>query len=470
MADTDRAPGWGVLLSAEYRRFTVTLVFSIALHAGNFFIFATLAPSVVADVGGLHLLNWATTLFVVATIVSAATVGVLKARFGARRTIIIAATLFAIGSLLTAIAPTIEMVLFGRTVQGLGAGLLTACSHGMIRDLFPSSAWARLFAVISGSWGVAAISGPLIGGLFAEYGTWRWGFITMVILAGLFVPLALKSLPEGDQEEEAGSAGQFIRLAGLGIAALTLGGIGKFEPAWADPLLGVACLACIILTIRLENRSRDPLFPRGVFRPTTTMGGGALFVFGITFATVATSIYGPLLFRVIHDIPVLTTGYIVTAQSIAWTAAAILFAGLHIKGGRIACIAGPMITASGIALTGIFLPSGPVSAAIAGIVVIGFGIGLAWGHVGRFMFEAAATDDRHRVGSVMPTMQSIGIAFGSSVAGVIANAAGFDMDIESGAAVRVAGWLYFGLIPACLLAVLGGLRVAATTAPFRTVG
>ncbi len=463
MNDADRVLTWSDLLSPEYRRFTLMLVFSIALHASNFFIFATLAPSVVNDIGGLDLLSWATSLFVVSVIVSSAAGGMLKARFGARRSLVLAAIVFALGSLLTALAPTMENVLVGRTVQGLGAGLLTAYSHGMIRDLFPPASWARLFAVVSGGWGVAALTGPLIGGIFAEYDAWRWGFVMMVVAAGVFVLLTLKSIPADNNSEDTGSPSQIIRLAILGAAALVLGGIGKLSSPGADFVLAGISVICLATTVMLERRSRDPLFPRDMLRPQTVLGGGVMYVFGITFATVVTAVYGPLLFRVIHDIPILTTGYIVTAQSMMWTLAAIAFSGIGRTGSRLATIAGPTITGAGVLITGSFLPSGPVWAAIVGIAIIGFGIGLAWGHIGRFVFEAAGDADRHRVASVIPTFQSVGIAFGSSTAGLIANAAGFAEDHNSDSARTVAAWLYIGLSPAALVALIGGLRVAAGT-------
>ena len=106
MTSDDRMLGWGELLSPKYRASTVTLVLSVALHAVNFFIFATLAPSVVSDIGGLELLSWATMLFVVASIVSTAAGGMVKSKLGARPALTAAAMVFALGSLVTALART----------------------------------------------------------------------------------------------------------------------------------------------------------------------------------------------------------------------------------------------------------------------------------------------------------------------------------------------------------------------------
>ena len=454
---------WGELLSAQYRRSTLALVFAVALHATNFFVFATLAPSVAFDVGGLDLISWATTLFVVTSIISSASGGMIRAWLGIRRSLMLAATVFAAGSLMVALAWNMPGVLAGRTVQGLGAGLLMAYSHGMIRDLFPPATWARMFAVVSGGWGVAALSGPLLGGIFAEFDAWRSGFLLMVGAAGLFVVLVIRSLPPDGPDREPGSLGQVPRLALLGASALLLGSVGSTAAAGFELPLAGASLLCFAATVTLEIRSSDRLFPRDMFRPATVLGSGVLFVFGITFATVLTSVYGPLLFRMIHSIPVLATGFVVTTQSMAWTLAAIVFSGLARTGSRVASAAGPVITMGGVVLTGMFLPAGPLAGAVIGIAVTGFGIGLAWGHIGRILFEVVDETDRHRVGSVMPLTQSIGIMFGSSAAGVIANAAGFSDSLTTEAAGRVAEWLYLGVGPMCILAVIGGVRVAIGT-------
>jgi len=463
MTSEDKVLGWGELLSPEYRVPTLTLALSIALHATNFFIFATLSPSVVADIGGLDLLSWATTLFVVSSIVSSAAGGILKAMLGARKSMLLAAFGFGLGSAVTAVAPDMEIVLIGRTIQGLGAGLLTAYSHGMVRDLFPPASWARMFAVVSGGWGIAALAGPLIGGIFAEYDIWRWGFGTMVIAAGLFIVLSLRAIPAGGGGEKVGGWTPVLRLALLGVSALLLGATGKLQIPGGEISTLALSAACFVITVVLERGAAIPLFPRDTFRPTTVLGAGVLFVFGVTFATATTSIYGPLLFRVIHDIPIITTGFIVTAQSMFWTIAAITFSGIGRGGARAACAIGPTITCIGIFGVGVFLPAGPLWAAVISISTIGFGIGLSWGHVGRFVLEAAGEADRNRVTSVMPTMQSIGVAFGSAAAGLVANANGFSQALTVETAKSVAFWIYVGLSPALLIAVFGGARVALGT-------
>ena len=101
-----------------------------------------------------------------------------------RGTYLLALALFALGTLACATASSMAALLAGRSLQGLGGGMLVALSYAMIRHLFPAALWPRAIALVSGMWGVAALTGPFVGGVFAELGTWRVAFWVLLPLAG----------------------------------------------------------------------------------------------------------------------------------------------------------------------------------------------------------------------------------------------------------------------------------------------
>src|SRR3546814_3232053 len=99
------------------------------------------------------------------------------------------------------------LLLIARTVQGLGSGLLLSGAHGLVRDLFPAASWSRAFALISAVWGIAALAGSLIGGVFAAIGEWRLGFIAMLPFC-LILSLAIRrNVPPGGGGGSAGYMG-----------------------------------------------------------------------------------------------------------------------------------------------------------------------------------------------------------------------------------------------------------------------
>lgn len=460
----DRLLRWAELLGPRYRIATVMIALGILLNAINFFVFSSLAPSVVQDIGGLELLPWATTLYVVSSITSSAAGGLIRARIGARRALTIAIFGFAVGSAAVGLAPTMPWLLAARVVQGLGSGLLIANSHGLIRDFYPPKSWARLFAAVSGAWGIAALSGPLIGGIFAELENWRWGFFAMVPVCGVFLVLVLRTVSDHEHEAKGGFTPVF-RLALIGLAALLVGATGKGAHAHEEIALTVAAALALVAAIVWERRSSTPIFPRDMFRPSTPLGAGACYFFFVSMGTVATGVYGPYFLQLLHDVPPLVAGYTVTIQSLCWTTAAILFSGLAGLRARVAIAVGPMLTAMGCVGTALFLPQGPLHLAVGSIALLGFGIGTAWGHVAKRVFDAAGDADRDRVGSTMPTMQSLGMAFGAAAVGVVGDRVGLSGAPDTAVIAEAARWTYLALLPAVGLAILGALGNALRSVP-----
>lgn len=460
----DRLLRWGDLLGPRYRVATVMIALGILLNAVNFFVFSSLAPSVVRDIGGLELLPWATTLYVVCSIVSSAAGGLVRSRIGARRALTIAIIGYAAGSAAVGLAPSMPWLLAARTLQGLGSGLLVANSHGLIRDFYPPKSWARLFAAISGAWGIAALSGPLLGGIFAELENWRWGFFAMIPVCAVFLALVLRTVADREQVEKGGLTPVF-RLALIGLAALLVGATGKGAHAHEEIALTVAAALALAIAIIWERRSSSPIFPRDMFRPSTPLGAGACFFFFVSMGTVATGVYGPYFLQLLHGVPPLVAGYTVTVQSLSWTAAAILFSGFAGYRARMAIAVGPMLTAAGCLGTALFLPQGPLPLAIAAIGLLGFGIGTAWGHVAKRVFDAAGDADRDRVGSTMPTMQSLGMAFGAAAVGVVGDRVGLSGTPDTAVIGAAARWTYLALLPAVGLAILGALGNALRAIP-----
>nr|WP_311969449.1 MFS transporter [Pseudomonas baltica] len=166
------------------------------MHAINIYIATTVLPSVVADIGGLNLYSWNTTLFVVASILGSALTTRLLGRHGSKGAYAVAALAFMLGSATCALAPNMLVMLTGRTIQGLGGGFLFALSYSMINVVLPERLWPRAMALVSAMWGLATLLGPAIGGVFAELQAWRWAFGFLVPVTAVYGVLVWKLLPE----------------------------------------------------------------------------------------------------------------------------------------------------------------------------------------------------------------------------------------------------------------------------------
>src|SRR5690606_1987027 len=183
--------GWSELLSGRNGLRSLALAGGVAVHAINVYMVTTILPSAVRDIGGLAYYAWNMTLFVAASIFGSAVTPQLLSKTGPRRALLWAIGVFALGSMVCAIAPSMPSMLFGRSIQGLGGGLLLGLSYSCVRLLFEERLWSRAMVLVSSMWGVATLAGPAIGGVFAQWGYWRGAFWSMVPISVALAVLVL---------------------------------------------------------------------------------------------------------------------------------------------------------------------------------------------------------------------------------------------------------------------------------------
>ncbi|NBP85363.1 MAG: MFS transporter, partial [Mycobacteriaceae bacterium] len=164
------------------------------MYATNEFVTMSLMPSIVADIGGARMYAWVTTVYLIASVVAAATVGPTLITFGPRTSYAGALLAFAVGSVVCTLAPGMPALLGGRVIQGLAGGILAGLGYAVIAAAMPERLWTRASAVVSAMWGLGTVVGPAAGGLFAQFGSWRGAFGLLVVaamLTALAVPFAL---------------------------------------------------------------------------------------------------------------------------------------------------------------------------------------------------------------------------------------------------------------------------------------
>ena len=131
---------WGDLLLGPKKAAVWTICLGVALHAFNWFVINTITPSAVLELGGEELLSWVTAFYLVFSIVGSSGAAFLKGRLGLR-TVLLGSSLLAIaGSLVIAAAPTMEVLLAGRIVQGFAEGMVMALCYVIAAGISPSAA------------------------------------------------------------------------------------------------------------------------------------------------------------------------------------------------------------------------------------------------------------------------------------------------------------------------------------------
>lgn len=419
----ERPARWADLFRGEAAAPFLALFGGVALHAGYLFVTVTTLPTVVAEIGGLAFYAWVTTCFTVGSIVASAAAPVASARFGAQATFIASLALFVLGSLVCAMAPSMPMLIVGRLLQGIGGGALPALAYANIQTSLPAGLRSRAIAAVSGVWGMAALTGPLLGGLFAQYAGWRGVFYLPVPLALILVALVMRRPLRG----ALGALGQAtpvgrLFLLSLAVLAVAAGSVpGTLTASTLGVLLGGALLAW---TLRLDHASHVPLIPTRAYDPNSPFGAVALTMVGLTFSLSAVG-FVPYVLQRAQGVSALTAGYIEAVVTIAWTLAALATA--HVSGRpqqRLMALS-PLFAVLGSIVVAAGFWSSSMWTVVVAMALIGTGIGIGWAHMGNAMVTHARPEQRDLAASFINTNQLIAMAFGTSLAGVLLNLVSF---------------------------------------------
>jgi EmrB/QacA subfamily drug resistance transporter len=196
--------------------------------------------------------------------------GALGDRFGRRRVFLVGVAWFAAASVLCAAAPSTEVLIAARALQGMGAALLTPGSLAILEASFVAEDRAAAIGAWSGLGGITAAIGPFLGGWLVQSASWRWIFLINVPLAALVLWVGFRHVPETLNEDAppgldvSGAALTIVGLAGV-IAGLTAGP----EQGWLTPWVLISLvggLLCLAAFVAVEQRSRHPLVPLAIFR------------------------------------------------------------------------------------------------------------------------------------------------------------------------------------------------------------
>lgn len=458
---------WSEILTRRHAPSLALVCLSVWLHAADSMLVATMIPAIVADIGGTHLVSWTVSLYEIGSIVSGVSSALMTMRFGLKLPMAAAALCFAAGCVISALAPAMWVLLVGRLLQGVGGGGLVAMSFVAVGILFPSRLMPRAMASISLLWGVSAFMGPLIGGLFVEYGDWRYGFwlfaLSAVLLGG-WILASVTAAGDGKPHKAESTVRQLPvrRLLALCAGVVLVAMAGTSISLLTTPLLIAGGLACLVWFVRQDSRSEnDRLLPRRPIGFSNRVGAGLTMILCFTMATIAIMVYGPLIMTTLHGTSALTAGYVVACGSIGWTIAAVSVSGLPEQHDRVVIGCGMLLLTASLFGFIYSMVNGPVWLIAVFSLLEGAGFGMAWTFILRRATAISTASERERVAGAIPPMQRLGFALGAALVGVVANAAGLASDASAETMARVAVWAFVAGLPLAALGLLAARRFLA---------
>jgi EmrB/QacA subfamily drug resistance transporter len=323
--------------------------------------------------------------------------GSLGDRYGRRRIFVLGASLFTAASLLCAIAPSAELLVVARLVQGVGGALLTPGSLAMIESSFRPTDRARAIGAWSGLGGVATALGPLLGGYLVGAVSWRAIFLINLPLGVFVVAMAARHVPETRDPTASGPLDlRGAVLAALGLAGTTYALIEAPGQA-VSPLIavtGIGGIVALVAFLLAERRSPNPMMPLETFSSRQFSAANL-----VTFAVYAA--LGGFFFLFVAFLQI-SLGYSPIEAGAASLPVTVLMLLLSARSGalaqrigaRIPLTVGPLVIALGLLLMMRIDPGDSyVSSVLPGVIVFGLGLTLVVAPVTATVLAAA--DARH---------------------------------------------------------------------------
>lgn len=296
--DRSGSAGQASLTESEKNAIIGGVLLSMLLAALDQTIVAPAMPTIGAALGHAQYLPWIVTAYLLTATAMSPLYGRLSDIYGRRSTIYAALLIFLAGSLVSALAPNMLVLIIGRAIQGLGGGGLFALAQTVIGDLVPPKERARYAAWISGMWAVASIAGPLLGGTFAEHLHWSlifWINLPLGLLAMAIINNPLRKLPVVAKDHRIDGWGALLLVIATTLLLLILNWGGSAY-AWTSPriltLIGVSALAWAIFAARLI-RAAEPLISLEVLSNRIVLAG-TLSMFLLQAASIGLSVYLPV--------------------------------------------------------------------------------------------------------------------------------------------------------------------------------
>ena len=378
---------------------------------------------------GARELPWIFTLYLLANVVSIPIMTKLADRNGRRPVYIACVAIFAAGSVLAIAAPTWPVFLAARAIQAFGAGGIFPVATAAIADRIPPERRGAALGLVAATWGVAAIVGPLVGGLLTHYLSWHWIFAANIPLSIAVIAMARTTLPTTVANLRGPLDVLGIALLAAGLVCMMIG-LTRYDVLGASnnwPARGwlVGGIVALVAFAFAERRAQQPVIP-----PTFFNDSQLVVVYGLE--VLIGILEGSLFF-----IP----ATLVAAQHLSYAAAggiaaigAFMFVAiipgagraLDAVGSRNVLGVGSVLTAAGLVIFAFGFAN--IWIAVLAMIVAGTGFGALLGAPTRYVVtNRAGSQQRSAAVGLLSVCLILGQILGGSLAGgVIGSHTGVD--------------------------------------------
>jgi MFS family permease len=396
---------------------------------------ATVAKDLDTTVSGIQV---AITLYMLVMAMLMLTGGKVGRVLGRKRAFTLGCAVYGAGSLTTALAPDLRVLILGWSVlEGIGAALIMPAVVALVAANFPPADRPRAYGTVAAFGAVAVAVGPLLGGLATTYGSWRWVFAGEVLVVLVILWMSRRM---ADEPPERGvgldAGGTVLSAAGLGLVVFGIlrGGTWGFVNARpnAPEWLGLSASFWLVLAGGLllrgflawerhrQIRSRSVLVDPGLLRNDQLRGGLAAFF--LQYAVQAGLFFAiPLFLSIALGLSAIGTGLRILPLSLALLATAMAVPRLFPHASPRAVVRlgfGSLLAGIVLLIAALEIGVGPEIVTWP-MLLAGAGIGALASQLGSVTVSAVRDEEVTEVGGVQNTVTFLGAAIGTALAGAV---------------------------------------------------
>ena len=305
---------------ATVRTIIIGIMLAMFLAALDQTIVATALPTIGRELGDLQNISWVVTAYLLSSTASTPLYGKISDIHGRRATLLAAITIFIIGSIACALAPTMLALIVARFVQGLGGGGLISLAQTITADAVSPKERSRYMGYFGAVFALSSIAGPVLGGVISQSVGWPaifWINVPLGALALFMTYNALKKLPRHERAHKLDYAGAALLVLAAVLMLLALSWGGVVYPWNSAPIIGLivaSAAAWVLFGLRLRL-APEPFLPLGVLADRVVASATLAGFFGIG-TMVGLSIYLPLFFQSVMHLDAASSGFALIPLSV----------------------------------------------------------------------------------------------------------------------------------------------------------
>ena len=343
---------------------------------------ATALPTIVGDLGGVDHMQWVTTAYILASTIMMPIYGKLGDLFGRKYLFIVALSVFIVGSATCGLAPSMDGLIAGRAVEGLGGGGLIILAQATIADIIPPRQRGKYMGVMGSVFAVSTVVGPLLGGWFVQVTGWRWLFafnIPLALLAIAAVAFFLTNPERRDDRPPVDVGGMMAMAVSVSSLVLATAWGGTLYPWLSWQIIGLFALFVVaaVAFVLVERRAKEPIIPMLLFKNRNFVVCTITGMF-IMLGMMGTVSYLPTYFQIVDGLAPEQAGLMTFPMMAGVLLTAVGTGFLATKTGRYKWmpIASCAVAAVGFVLLSRLTPDTSLLMTGVFLFILGFGIGL----------------------------------------------------------------------------------------------